>query len=39
MTATAPAVSVVVPLYNEEPNVLLLHDALTTALRPTGIDY
>ncbi len=33
----APAVSVVVPLYNEEENVALLQGELTAAL--TGIDY
>ncbi|MEP6822859.1 MAG: glycosyltransferase, partial [Chthoniobacterales bacterium] len=33
----APAVSVVVPLYNEEENVALLQGELTTAL--AGIDY
>lgn len=35
----APAFSVVVPLYNEEPNVPLLYDALTKVLQPAGLEY
>ncbi|WP_159872478.1 glycosyltransferase family 2 protein [Novosphingobium sp. 9U] len=31
--------SVVVPLYNEEDNVLLLYNAVSDALAPIGIDY
>jgi len=35
----APELSVVVPLYNEEPNLLLLLGEVTKALRPAGIHY
>jgi glycosyltransferase involved in cell wall biosynthesis len=37
MSAGSPAVSVVVPLFNEEENVPILQAELTTAL--TGLDY
>jgi glycosyltransferase involved in cell wall biosynthesis len=38
MTA-APELSIVVPLYNEEPNLLPLLAEITNALRPTTIQY
>jgi glycosyltransferase involved in cell wall biosynthesis len=38
MTA-APELSIVVPLYNEEPNLLPLVAEITNALRPTAIRY
>jgi membrane protein YqaA with SNARE-associated domain len=38
MTA-APELSIVVPLYNEEPNLLPLVAEITNALRPTAIQY
>lgn len=38
-TAAAPEVSVVVPLYNEEPNVEQLHRELTAAFRDYGRSY
>ncbi len=34
-----PQVSVVIPLYNEEENLLALHDSLTWALRGVGRSY
>jgi len=34
-----PRASIVVPLYNEEDNVVPLHEAITQALEGTGIDY
>ena len=37
MSAGSPAVSVVVPLFNEEENVPLLQAELTSAL--SGLDY
>src|SRR5262245_47068504 len=35
----APELSIVVPLYNEEPNVGLLFGEITQALRTTSIPY
>jgi glycosyltransferase involved in cell wall biosynthesis len=34
-----PEISIVVPVYNEEENVLLLHDKLTAALGDLGLTY
>ena len=34
-----PEVSVVVPLHNEEENIRLLHEELTTAMAGLGIPY
>ena len=36
---SAPHLSVIAPLYNEEENVRPLYEALTNALDPTGLDY
>jgi glycosyltransferase involved in cell wall biosynthesis len=36
---SAPHLSVIAPLYNEEDNVDPLYEALTNALDPTGLDY
>jgi glycosyltransferase involved in cell wall biosynthesis len=37
--AVTPHVSVVIPLRDEERNVLLLHEELTAALTPIGVPY
>jgi glycosyltransferase involved in cell wall biosynthesis len=34
-----PEISVCVPVYNEEDNVALLHEAIVTALEPTGRSF
>lgn len=34
-----PDLSVVVPIYNEEDNVVLLHEAIVGALEPSGRDF
>ncbi|MCX8070080.1 MAG: glycosyltransferase, partial [Thermodesulfovibrionales bacterium] len=32
-------VSVVVPLYNEEENIVILHESITSSLKKNEIDY
>jgi glycosyltransferase involved in cell wall biosynthesis len=32
-------ISIVVPIYNEEENITVLHDAVTAALAESGLDY
>ena len=34
-----PEISVVIPLFNEEPNLLQLYDELTATLEPSGRTY
>jgi glycosyltransferase involved in cell wall biosynthesis len=34
-----PAISIVVPLYNEEQNIRLLHEAVSTAMKVSSIEY
>lgn len=36
---TTPQVSIVIPLRDEEPNVVPLHDELTDVMRRTGLEY
>jgi glycosyltransferase involved in cell wall biosynthesis len=38
-TSTAPAISVVVPVYNEEENIVPLHGKIDEALRQIGLTY
>ena len=38
-TESAPEISVCVPIFNEEENVSLLHDAIVSALEPTGRSF
>lgn len=38
-TETSPEISVCVPIYNEEDNVGLLHEAIVSALEPTGRSF
>ncbi len=39
MTTTGPELSIVIPLFNEEGNLKLLHQKLTTVLRAMGSAY
>ena len=38
-TAVTPELSVVIPIYNEAPNLEQLHRELTAALEPSGRSY